>query len=98
MCFITANQLSPLVRLQDVYPELLDAVADRVSSEYLQLGLELGVPFNRIKQIRMNHRSNTLEIVRQMLYEWNMMHQPEKNPQRKATVGWLASAPSQYRM
>ena len=84
----SACQLSALVRLKEVYPELLDAVADRISLEYVQLGLELGIPFDRIKQIRMNHRTNTLEIVRQILREWYVMSQPKQ----KATIGRLATA------
>ena len=87
-----ANQLSSLVRLQGVFPELLDAVADRISSEYLHIGLELGLTFDKIKQIRMNHRTNTLEIVRQILQEWNTLPPTGKGSQKKATIGWLATA------
>ena len=89
---ILASQLSSLVRLQGVFPELLDAVADRISSEYLHIGLELGLTFDKIKQIRMNHRTNTLEIVRKILREWSAPIQPEKCARRKATIGWLATA------
>ena len=81
-----------MYKLQGVYPELLNAVADRISTEYVHLGLELGITFNRIKQIRMSHRTNALEIVRQILREWSTMNQQEQNAQREATVGWLATA------
>ena len=90
--FFVARTLSSLYRIQGVYPEVLNAVADRISSEYVHLGLELGITFNRIKQIRMSHRTNVLEIVRQILHEWCSMNQPEQNAQKEATVGWLATA------
>ena len=34
------------------------------SSQYIQLGLELGIPFDRIAQIRIHQQKNPLEIVR----------------------------------
>ena len=71
---------------------MLNAVADRISSEYVHLGLELGITFNRIKQIRMSYRTNALEIVRKILHEWCSMNQPEQHAQKEATVGWLATA------
>ena len=58
-------------------PQLLDAVADRIAQEYLQFGIELGLPFKKILQCRMNHRSNTVKIVREMLGEWLMENQAE---------------------
>ena len=71
-----------------VYPELLDAVADSVSQEYLQLGLELGFSVDKIKQFRMNNRTNTLEIIREMLNAWMKKNHAEG----RDTIGWLATA------
>ena len=85
---MTAIQLSPAIRLKNVYPALLDAIADTVSYEYMQLGLELGFSVKEILTFRRNHRTNTLEIVRQMLREWSERNESES----KATIGWLATA------
>ena len=74
--------------MKNVYPELLDAIADKVSHEYMQLGLELGFSVTDILTFRRNHRTNSLEIVRQMLREWSKRNESES----KATIGWLATA------
>ena len=72
----------------NVFPELLDAVSDSVSHEYLHLGLELGFSVENIRRLRMNNRTNTLEIIREMLREWK-----EKNKaEGRDTIGWLATA------
>ena len=71
-----------------VYPELLAAVADSVSHEYLQVGLELGFTVDKIKQFRMNNRRNTLEITREMLNAWMKKNHDEG----RDTIGWLATA------
>ena len=86
----TAYELNPVARMQNVhvFPALLDAVADSVSTEYLRLGLELGFSVENIKRFRMNNRKNTLEIIREMLSVWM-----QKNKADCAdTVGWLATA------
>ena len=71
-----------------VFPELLDSVADCVSKEYLQLGLELGFSVTDIERFRMNNRTNTLEIIREMLRAWM-----DKNKEEgRDTIGWLATA------
>ena len=71
-----------------VFPELLDAVADCVSSEYLHLGLELGFSVESIKRFRCNNRTNTLEIIREMLRAW----MTKNHADGRDTVGWLATA------
>ena len=84
----TAQQLRPRTRMQTAFPELLDSVADRISKQYIQLGLELGFTVERIEQLRMSNRINTLEIIRAMLQEWMKKNQTEK----RHTIGWLATA------
>ena len=90
LSYILAQQLDPVTRMKNVYvfPELLDAVADSVSTEYLQLGLELGFTIESIKRFRMNNRTNTLEIIREMLREWMIRNHEEE----RDTIGWLATA------
>ena len=85
---ISAEQLHPATRMKNVFPELLDAVADSVSTEYLHLGLELGFSIENIKRFRMNNRTNTLEIIREMLREWMKRNHEEEED----TIGWLATA------
>ena len=83
-----AQQLRPRTRMQTTFPELLDSVADRISKQYIQLGLELGLTLERMEQLRMSNRINTLEIIRAMLQEWM-----EKNKgENRHTIGWLATA------
>ena len=86
----SAIQLQPANRIKNVhvFPKLLDAVADRVSTEYFKLGLELGFSIEKIKQFRMNKRTNTLEIIREMLREWMEKYKTEG----RDTIGWLATA------
>ena len=91
MSFVfTALQLRPANRIRNVhvFPKLLDAVADRVSTEYFRLGLELGFHIEAIKRFRMNNRQNTLEIIREMLREWMMNNKTEG----RDTIGRLATA------
>ena len=87
---VLAHQLHPVTRMRNVhvFPELLDAVADRVSIEYLKLGLELGFSVENIQRFRMNNRTNTLEIIREMLRAWMEKNKEEE----KDTIGWLATA------
>ena len=58
-------------------PQLLHAVSDRISQQYIQLGLELGLPFEQILQFRMNNRAATVKIVREILGEWLKIHQAD---------------------
>ena len=60
--------------------QLLDAVSDHISYQYPQLGLELGLPFAKILQCRMNNRNNTMKIVRDILGEWLTMHKSGNPP------------------
>ena len=85
-----AKQLSPLTRLMNVhvFPELLDDVADRISRQYLHLGLELGFPVDRIEQFRLSNRTNTLELIRDMLREW----MTNNHPSDRDKIGSLATA------
>ena len=76
------------MRNVNVFPELLDAVADSVSHEYLHLGLELGFSVENIRRLRMNNRKNTLEIIREMLNAWMTKNHAEE----RDTIGWLATA------
>ena len=69
-------------------PQLLDAVADRIAKQYIQLGLELGLPFEKILQCQMNNRNNTLKIVREILGEW--LKKNHKN--KRASIDGLAEA------
>ena len=61
--YFIAQQLDPVTRMKNigVFPELLDSVADCVSNEYLQIGIELGFSATAIKRFRQNNRTNTLE-------------------------------------
>ena len=59
--------------------QLLDAVSDHISYQYPQLGLELGLPFAKILQCRMNNRNNTMKIVREILGEWLTINQPDSS-------------------
>ena len=72
----------------NVFPELLDDVAGRISRQYLHLGLELGLTVDRIEQLRKSNRTNTLEIIREMLREWMV----NNNKDNMDTIGWLATA------
>ena len=84
----TAQLLRPRTRMHTAFPELLDSVADRISKQYIHLGLELGFTVERMEQLRMSNRINTLEIIRSMLQEWM-----EKNKEEaRHTIGWLATA------
>ena len=83
-----AKQLHPVTRMLTVFPELLDAVTDGISDEYLHLGLELGFSVGDIKRFRMNNRTNTLEIIREMLNAWMKKNHAEA----RDTIGWLAMA------
>ena len=51
-------------------PQLLDAVSDRISKQYIRLGLELGLRFEKIDQCRLNNPHNTVKVVREILGEW----------------------------
>ena len=51
-------------------PQLLDAVSDRIATEYIRLGLELGVVFEQILQFRLNNPHHTVAVVREILREW----------------------------
>ena len=88
--YFIAEGLHPVTRMRNahVFPALLDAVADRVSTEYLRLGIELGFSVDDIKRFRMNNRTNTLEIIREMLSAWMQKNKAECTD----TVGWLATA------
>ena len=76
--------LSPEFQLREVYPELLDAVADCISYKFIEVGLELGLHFEEIMRFRMKH-SDPLQTNREMLREW---HRRNKRGS-KATVAWL---------
>ena len=51
-------------------PQLLDAVSDHISNQYIHLGLELGLPFDKILQCRANYPNDTMKVVREILGEW----------------------------
>ena len=76
--------LSPEFQLREVYPELLDAVADCISYEVIEVGLELGFKFEEILRFRMKY-SDPLQTNREMLREWQRRNKPEG----KATIAWL---------
>ena len=76
--------LSTTFQLREVYPELLDAVADCISYKVIEVGLELGFKFDEILRFRMKH-DEPLQTNREMLREWH-----RRNKQgSKATVGRL---------
>ena len=83
----TVAPLRPAFQLRKVYPELLDAVADRISYDYLQVGLELGFSFQEVEQFRMDH-AKIVERTRAMLREWQRRNKKDN----RATIGWLANA------
>ena len=85
-----AHKLNPLTRLSNVhvFPELLDDVADKISLEYLQLGLELGFSLKQIQQLRIDYKTSTLGLIREMLRQWVTKNHPED----RDTIGWLATA------
>ena len=69
-------------------PQLLDAVADRISKQYIRLGLELGMRFENIDRCRLNNPHNTVKVVREILGEWM-----EKNQENNtASIDKLAEA------
>ena len=74
------------MRELQVTPQLLHAVSDRISQQYIQLGLELGLPFEQILQFRMNNRAATVKIIREILGEWFNIHQADNT----ATIDGLA--------
>ena len=76
--------LSPEFQLRQVYPELLDAVADCISYEVIEVGLELGFTFEEILRFRMKY-SDPLQTNREMLREWQRRNKREG----KATIAWL---------
>ena len=82
--FIQAAPLSPEFQLKEVYPELLDAVADRISYEFIEVGLELGLRLDEILRFRMKH-NDPLQTNREMLREWHRRNKREG----KATIAWL---------
>ena len=84
----TATPLKPAFQLKQVYPELLDAVADKISYDFLQVGLELGFSFYEVERFRMDFNINTLGAIRAMLREWYNRYKKDD----KATIGWLANA------
>ena len=86
-CIISVSPLSPKFQLKHVYPELLDAVADRISYDFIQVGIELGFSFKEIERFRMDH-NKTVETTRAMLKEWHNRNRKES----KATIGRLAHA------
>ena len=51
VCYL-AVPLSAEFQLREVYPELLDAVADCISYEFIEVGLELGFKVEQILQFR----------------------------------------------
>ena len=82
--FCLAAPLSPKFQLKEVYPELLDAVADSISYEFIQVGLELGFRFEEILRFRMKH-NEPLQTNREMLREWHRRNKRE----HRATIAWL---------
>ena len=84
--YFTVVPLSPEFQLKEVYPELLDAVADCISYEFIQVGLELGLSFDEISRFRMKH-NDPLQINREMLREWHRRNKREG----KATIAWLTN-------
>ena len=82
---VLAAPLSPEFQLREVYPELLDAVADRISYEFIELGLELCLRLDEIFRFRMKH-NDPLQTNREMLREWHSRNKREG----KATIAWLA--------
>ena len=80
----TDAPLSPKFQLREVYPELLDAVADCISYEFIEVGLELGLHFDEIMRFRMKY-SDPLQTNREMLREWYRRNKRES----KATIAWL---------
>ena len=84
---IAVSPLSPSFQLRRVYEELLDAVADRISYDFIQVGIELGFTFQEIERFRMDH-SKTVKTTRAMLKEWRNRNKKEN----KATIGRLADA------
>ena len=51
-------------------PQLLDAVSDRISNQYIHVGLELGLQFDKILQCKTNYPNQTMKVVRDILGEW----------------------------
>ena len=80
----SAVPICPEFQLREVYPELLDAVADCISYEVIEVGLELGFKFEQILQFRMQYNS-PLQTNREMLREWHRRNKREG----KATIAWL---------
>ena len=69
-------------------PQLLDAVSDRIANQYIHLGLELGLSFDKILQCKTNYPNHTMKVVREILGEWL-----NNNRQRDmAGIGRLAEA------
>ncbi|KAK3085151.1 hypothetical protein FSP39_025117 [Pinctada imbricata] len=64
------DALDQVVKLKQVYPEFLDATAQRISYKYIHLGLELGVPLSVIERLRLD-KNSTLEIFRGILDHWH---------------------------
>ena len=56
-------------------PQLLDAVSDRISKQYIHLGLELGLPFEKIEQCQLNNPNDTMKVVREILGKGLNMNQ-----------------------
>ena len=84
---LVVSPLSPTFQLKKVYPELLDAVADRISYDFIQVGIELGFTFQEVERFHMDH-SKTVETTRAMLREWHNRNKKES----RATIGRLADA------
>ena len=83
VCYL-AVPLSAEFQLREVYPELLDAVADCISYEFIEVGLELGFKVEQILQFRMQYNS-PLQTNREMLREWHKRNKREGS----ATIAWL---------
>ena len=84
---LTVTPLKPAFQLTNVNQELLDAVADRISYDYLQIALELGFSFQEVEQFRIDH-AGIVKRSRAMLTEWYTRHTNES----RAKIGWLANA------
>ena len=69
-------------------PQLLDAVSDRIANQYIHLGLELGLRFEKILQCRTNYPNHTMKVVREILGEWLNKNQQTKS----ASMDRLAEA------
>ena len=50
--------------------ELLTPVSQRISREWISLGLELAFDYNELQQINMNHTGNIQNAILDMLQRW----------------------------